>query len=148
MLANAPFFSSFSSTAAFSTTVSSNPLAALSRTTSPTLSTAPSITPASPALTFRAPPALTFRAPPALTSRVSSSELPATPSASRAHTSRATRLQLLRHRRFVLQSLGQLFRPRARFAAYPAARHVTRAIPARYEPALVLQCIHQRYTGE
>ena len=28
---------------------------------------------------------------------------------------------------FVLQSLGKLFRPRARFAAYPAARHVTRA---------------------
>ena len=27
------------------------------------------------------------------------------------------------------------------------SRHVMRAIPTRYEPVLVLQCIHQRYTG-
>ena len=48
---------------------------------------------------------------------------------------------------FVFAVVGQLFRPRARFAAHPAARHVTRATPARYELTLTLHGLSKESSG-
>ena len=81
-----------------------------------------------------------------------SADLSAISSASRAHTdSRATRLhllvllervQLLRHRRFLFCS--RWLRP---LQDHPAARHVTCATPARYEPTLVLHGLSKESSG-